>query len=73
MVKYCCWGPATVTRGVQNVWRDIFILFPKPKQTLENAGCGFSCVHPHNQLNVGKVTKHTYIYSKVSLLCLLDD
>ena len=31
------------------------------------------CGRPHKQLNVGKVTKHTYICSKVSLLFLLDE
>lgn len=42
-----------------------FIPFPKPKSDLEKCLLWISCCRrPHAQLNVDKITKHTYVFSK---------
>ena len=75
MVKHCCWGTCkSDSRYPERLEGAFFIPFAKPKQTPDKCRLWVKlCGRPHKQLNVGKVTKDTYICSKVSLFCLLDD
>ncbi|KAK0151970.1 hypothetical protein N1851_006669 [Merluccius polli] len=68
MPKHCAYGlcntdsryPKTLEGGVE------FLPFPKPKTNLDKCREWIKqCGRPHSQLNVSKITKNTYICSKV--------
>jgi len=66
MVKHCCYG----TCKSDSRRRDtsiVFFPFPKPKTRLEDCLRWIkACGRPHCGFNVNKITKDTYICSKVS-------
>ena len=69
MVKRCCYGtcntdnrfPERLAGGVR------FLPFPKPKQDLEKCLRWIICCgRPYYQFNVGRITRATYICTKVN-------
>lgn len=68
MVKHCSYGTCkSDSRYPEKLMGAKFIPFPKPKSDLEKCLRWISCCRrPHAQLNVDKITKHTYVCSKVS-------
>lgn len=66
MVKHCSYGTCkSDSRYPEKLMGAKFIPFPKPKSDLEKCLRWISCCRrPHAQLNVDKITKHTYVCSK---------
>eukprot|EP00105_Crassostrea_gigas_P022770 XP_011442409.1 PREDICTED: uncharacterized protein LOC105338826 isoform X1 [Crassostrea gigas] len=77
MVKHCSYGTCkSDSRYPEKLMGTKFIPFPKPKSDLEKCLRWISCCRrPHAQLNVDKITKHTYVCSKhfISLDGLSDE
>nr|XP_034305741.1 uncharacterized protein LOC105338826 isoform X4 [Crassostrea gigas] len=77
MVKHCSYGTCkSDSRYPDKLMGAKFIPFPKPKSDFEKCLRWISCCRrPHAQLNVDKITKHTYVCSKhfISLDCPSDE
>ncbi|XP_048751883.2 uncharacterized protein LOC125663628 [Ostrea edulis] len=70
MVKHCSHGTCkSDSKYPEKLVGGIFIPFPKPKSDFDRCLCWISlCRRSHSQLNVDKITKHTYLCSKVSII-----
>ncbi|KAK2145740.1 hypothetical protein LSH36_660g02044 [Paralvinella palmiformis] len=71
-VKRCCYGCCkTDSRYPERMVGVFFIPFPKPKTQMEKCLIWIkACGRPHSQFSVSRITKDTYICSKVSKLYL---
>ena len=74
MVKRCCWGTCNSdTRYPDRVQNVLFFPFPKPKTNIEVCMRWIkACGRPYDQLNVNKITKDTYVCSKVRMIYLIS-
>lgn len=74
MVKHCSHGTCkSDSRYPDKLGGAIFIPFVKPRTDLAKCLRWITlCRRPHKQLNVEKITKYTYICSKVSLLFYVE-
>lgn len=74
MVKHCSFGTGkSDSRYPDKLNGAKFIPFPKPKTNLEKYMRWIALCHRHqDQLNINKITKDTYICTKVSWFIVLE-
>jgi hypothetical protein len=73
MVKICAWGTCNSDTRYPDRVKDVtFVPFPKPKTNFDKCLRWVrACGRPHNQLNPQKITRHTYVCSKVKTFLFL--